>query len=186
MINDIDDSLDKMSDFEESILNSPVILFPKKVKQNPPKMSLGSKQPKNNSGKEVPKLNFEKLNEKYDLPANNMKGVYKYQEKEVSKPLIIDNHTKNEVLKSNNYDMLKVEVKKSRHAIKEYVKQTKANKEYYLKLVNQISNLKDNINKTDKKITNIEREYRDIGGIKPEFVSSISMSELNVIIMVNL
>ncbi len=45
--------------------------------------------------------------------------------------------------------------------------------------MNQINSLKENINKTDNKISTIEREYRNIGGIKPEFVSNISLSELN-------
>lgn len=162
------------------------MLYPKKInKCNPPKLSLNSDKKDTNkvsSTKEVPKLNFAKVNEKYQLPSMNVEGMYQYQDKQISntKKYAYDNFLRIEMFKSNNYDKLKVEVKTTRKVIKEFKSENRKNKDYYLKIVNQINSLKDNINKTDKKITDIEREYRSIGGIKPEFVSSISISELNV------
>ena len=107
--------------------------------------------------------------------------MYKYEEKAVLKAYENDKLARIELFKSNNYDRLKSEVKKTRKSIKDLKVKNKTNKDYYLKLINQISNLKENISKTDKKIINIEKEYKNFGGIKPEFVSSITISELNVL-----
>ena len=194
IINDIDDSLDIMSDeLDDENLTSPVHRG-KKNKLVPPKLLIkdinehntnNSKENLGCSAKQVPKLNFDKVKEKYQLPDNDVKGLYKYEEKPINKTYAVDDNVRLNLYISQNYDKLKIEVKKTRRAIKDYKSQNKNNNEYYLRIVSQLNNLKDNISKTDKKIANIEKEFRNIGGIKPEFVSTISISELNVIINLN-
>lgn len=219
MVNDLKDSLDRLSDDDdESVLNSPGLIFPKKSKQAHSKIKLSShNSPKKNESmltspmkvikedqdeeakdtkdtddgrpkKEIPKLNFEKVVEKYKAPSFNMEGVYKYEGPVAqieSKQYEIDNFKKRELLKSDNYEILKLEVKKTRKAIKEIRSKNRKNKDHYLKLVTQINSIKDSIMKTDNKIIKIEQEFRKLEGITPDQQSTPTISELVIFLVKN-
>ncbi len=106
IINNFEDSLDNISE-DESVLNSP-ILYQKKQNHKPNAV--------NNSVKQVPKLNFCKVTEKYNNPSNNVEGLYKYEEKGDDHVIVIDKFLRFEIQKQDNYKKLKSQVKRSTYS----------------------------------------------------------------------
>ena len=57
--------------------------------------------------------------------------------------------------------------------------------EVYLKMLNQMNRLKEKVVKTDKKIKEAEKEFESFRGLKPEMISTITLSQLNVFIFIS-